>query len=165
MYNGSWDLCSSSDFDLVEINCSADHSELICLVFFGIANPTSFSIYYLMRSVVSVCVFGCLTFPAAFSCPVSLKSSAHRKSSTFNRKTKMIPNEIHFKWINTTWNWGLFNSALRDDLGWQGWPWGMHTRLEAVLPGFESWPSYKLSSQCFTGRVIHQCVCCPSDGR
>ena len=35
--------------------------------------------------------------------------------------------------------------------------------LEAVLPGFDSPPSYKLSSRCFTGRVIHQCVCCPSD--
>ena len=39
-----------------------------------------------------------------------------------------------------------------------GWPRGMHTHLSAVLPGFESQPSYKLSFQRFTSRVIHQCV-------
>ena len=31
--------------------------------------------------------------------------------------------------------------------------------LYAVSPEFESRPSYNLSSWCFTGRVIHQCVC------
>ena len=44
-----------------------------------------------------------------------------------------------------------------------GWSRGSHTRLEAVSPGFESRPTYKLSSQCLTGRVIHQ-RCVPSLG-
>ena len=35
---------------------------------------------------------------------------------------------------------------------------------KAVSPGFESRHSNKLSSRCFTGRVIHQCVCRLSDG-
>ena len=40
-----------------------------------------------------------------------------------------------------------------------------HTRLSAVEPGFESRPSYKLSTQCFTCRVINQYVCRPLEGR
>jgi len=44
-------------------------------------------------------------------------------------------------------------------------PRGMHTHFYIVWPGFESWPSYKLSFWCFTDRVNHQCVCCPWDGR
>ena len=45
------------------------------------------------------------------------------------------------------------------------WPiWrNAHTPLSAVYPGFESRPSYKLSSRCFTGRVIHS-MCVPSLG-
>jgi len=45
-----------------------------------------------------------------------------------------------------------------------GWPWGAHTCLYVVWPDFESRPSDKLSSLCFVGGVIHQCVCPPSDG-
>ena len=45
-----------------------------------------------------------------------------------------------------------------------GWPRGMHTCLEAVSSALESRPRYKLSSCCFTNRVIFQCVCCPFDG-
>ena len=40
----------------------------------------------------------------------------------------------------------------------------MHTRPEAVQPGFECRPRYKLSSRCFIGRVIDQCVRHPLDG-
>ena len=46
-------------------------------------------------------------------------------------------------------------------MGWQDGlgPRGTHSRNYAVSPGLESRPSYKVSSWCFTGRVIHQCVC------
>jgi len=47
--------------------------------------------------------------------------------------------------------------------GLTGWPRGTHTHLWTLSPGFESLPSYKLSSRCFISKVIHQYVCCPSD--
>ena len=42
--------------------------------------------------------------------------------------------------------------------GLTGWLRGMHTRLWALLPGFESQPSYKLSSWCFMDRAINVCA-------
>ena len=52
----------------------------------------------------------------------------------------------------------------RWDTGLAGRPQGMHTRLlQAVSPGFVSWPSDKVSPHCFTGKVIHQGVCQTSD--
>ena len=42
----------------------------------------------------------------------------------------------------------------------------MQTHLQPVEPGFESRPSYKPSSWCFAGRVIHgEYVYRPLDGR
>ena len=61
------------------------------------------------------------------------------------------------------------SSRRMSSIEWLGWitstPGAMHTLLWAVWSGFESRPSYKLSSWGFTGRAIHHCVRRPSDRR